>query len=517
MSSPAERLALARNQACRRALWLGLRGGVRLVRRSLRRRLADHRRAQAALRRRLRIERATPIRRWGPEVEAGVEAWAATQADVRFAFTSGSTARPKRIPFTPARLNQIKRGSWEGALQVFHAEGIDRGALFVLAALKRDDSLSTLLLDDGRRTPFTQGLLVPSKLLWEEELAVLLDRFGPTACRLWLMVLSDPGMLYATNPSTLAVFLERLEARWEESSALTRAFLRAPGSLPSPPVAHLLPGLRSYACWDGGYVTPFLERIRRFLPPERFHHAPMYSMSTETVETLLYTEAGRPHFLPLAPGVLYEFLPEGAGDDPLALLPPSALEPGRTYSMVVSDVYGLRRYQTDDLFGVVERVRGLPDLRFLRRQGLAYSFTGEKLTGEQVTAAFAALRAERPALRRAGVQLTLIPSTAGAPHYNLTLAWPGRIDPEVAPEQVAASFEAHLSAQNAEFVTKRESGRLGPTRGVSLAYDALAAALQGGTASPGQRGWETQFKLLPLTRRTWEEVGLDAAPEALPA
>ncbi|MGE0707480.1 MAG: GH3 auxin-responsive promoter family protein [Planctomycetota bacterium] len=540
----ADRLAVARNQACRRALLLGLGAAVRLVRRALRRRLADHRRAQAALRARLRIRANTPVRTWGPEVEAQVAAWAQGRRGVRFALTSGSTARPKRIPFTPARLRRIKRGSWEGALQVFHAEGIDRASLFVLAALKRDESLSTLLLDDGGRTPFAEGLLMPSKLLWEEELAQLLDRFGPTACRLWLCVLADPGMLYATNPSTLAVFLERLECAWEESSALVRAALRAPASLPplarevlrrvaapgweersarvaeaeaAPPIEHFLPGLRSYACWDGGYVTPFLQRIARFLPAPRFHHAPMYSMSTETVETLLYTEGGRSHFLPMAPGVLYEFLPEEASDADLdALLPAWALEPGRAYTMVVSDVYGLVRYQTEDLFAVRERVRGLPDLRFVRRRGLAYSFTGEKLTGEQVTAAMDALRDEVPTLRAAGVQLTLVPSTDDVPHYRLVLAWPGRIHEDVSPNAAAAAFERHLMRQNEEFVTKRESLRLGPTRGASLAYDDLAAALQADPAAPGMRGWETQFKLLPLTRRTWEEVGLSATAEALP-
>ena len=73
----------------------------------------------------------------------------------------------------------------------------------------------------------------------------------------------------------------------------------------------------------------------------------MYSMSTETLQTQTYVKGGRIHFLPYAPGVLYEFLPDGAPDDPSLLLGANALAVGETYCMVVSDAYGLRRYQTE--------------------------------------------------------------------------------------------------------------------------------------------------------------------------
>lgn len=562
--SAADDLAAARNDAVRAALLLGLRAAAPVVRRSLLGRIGSYANDQARLRARLGVRPDTPIRPWGPEVEAAVEAWARRRTSrgvgIRWAETSGSTARPKRVPFDRPRLDVIRRASWEAAVQAGAAHGVTTPTLFVLAGLAQDASLSSLLLEDRRAREGTsvpgeaegwwqrevssrarglasaaslalspslvRGLVMPSRWLWTPDAAPLLDAFGATAARVFLLAASDPGFLYATNPSTLAVFLDRLEAGWDDAARLCRAFvagdappaarlllrrtaaagwagrLRAVAAArAAPPLEAWLPRLRCWVSWDGGYVAPFLERVRRALPAPRFAHVPMYSMSTETLETTTVWLDGEPRFLPLAPGVLHELLPEGAPDDPRLLLPATAAEPGRTYALVVSDLHGLVRYQTADLFRCEARVRGLPDLRFLRRRGLAYSFTGEKLTGEQVVAAFDLLRAREPALAARGVQLALLPSTTGLPHYRLALAWPGPPDPAHDADGAARALDELLGAQNAEYAAKRRSARLGPVVAEPVAYDRLAAALQ-------HDAWETQFKLLPLVSRPWEALGL---------
>ena len=132
-------------------------------------------------------------------------------------------------------------------------------------------------------------------------------------------------------------------------------------------------------------------------------------MSTETIETVPDYRERETAFLPAAPGVLYEFLAVGSET---ALLGARELQPGGTYEMVVSHGYGLRRYATGDLFRVERVVAGLPDLRFLGRRGLGWSFTGEKLTAEQIGVAFEALHAEYPGLRD-GFWLALFPEDPG--------------------------------------------------------------------------------------------------------
>ena len=112
----------------------------------------------------------------------------------------------------------------------------------------------------------------------------------------------------------------------------------------------------------------------------------------------------------------------------------------------------------------------MPDLVFVRRRGLSYSFTGEKLTGEQCSLAFERLRDAHPALRAAGIQMTAtasLPAGGTAPRYRLVLAWPGEGTPDAAgldADAVARAFDRILGEINGELAAKQRSGRLGPTQ-----------------------------------------------------
>jgi hypothetical protein len=92
-------------------------------------------------------------------------------------------------------------------------------------------------------------------------------------------------------------------------------------------ISEMFPALGAFACWDGAYVCPFIEQIRRYLPESRYRHLPMYSMS-ETIETIAVTGRGKPMFMPLAPGVLYEFIEEGESDHPANILMSHQLRQG---------------------------------------------------------------------------------------------------------------------------------------------------------------------------------------------
>ena len=246
-------------------------------------------------------------------------------------------------------------------------------------------------------------------------------------------------------------------------------------------------------------MQPFLERIEAHLPPERYRLIPMYSMSTETVETISHFERGTIAFLPLAPRVLYEFVEEGFADPQRNLRTPDQLKAMQSYSMVVSDAFGLRRYQTEDVFLCNGSVRGLPDLRFLRRRNLEYSFTGEKVSSEQINLVLQKLREEDETIGLHGF-LTCIPSHPGGepfPHYKLVLVG-GTVHGGLADR-----CDVLLQQVNAEYKNKREDGRLGAMRFVSLSFaDFIRVAPEG------------QFKFLPLYRRTWEEM-MGTEPHAL--
>src|SRR6185503_9610953 len=163
----------------------------------------------------------------------------------------------------------------------------------------------------------------------------LAAEYGATAVRLWLLTIANPGVLYATNPSTISTFFDELTKHWQESSSLIRNWSKHPkrfnagvrkiarrldstgshqrlqriATSDKPlPLGAWAPAVAAYICWTGGYVKPFLDRLQTYLPAPCYRLIPMYSMSTETIETTTHFANNDVFFLPLAAGVLFEFI-----------------------------------------------------------------------------------------------------------------------------------------------------------------------------------------------------------------
>lgn len=552
------------NDAVLRALAALMPLGAVVEERRMLRRIRERADSQRALRDALGITPTTPISAYDDATRARVEHLVAQTPGARGATTSGTTGAPKVLAYTRERLKLYQRDSVSFGIRTFARLHLERPRLFILASLKVDDSFASLVLHErATHTPWLAGLIEPSRLLAEPRLQELVREHGANAVRLWLLLVTDPGILYATNPSTLATFFTDVTERWSAASALVRRhaagdlagdpalarvvrragsadakerLARAARTEAAPPIHELLPGLRAFVTWDGGSTTAFLAELRRHLPAARFTHVPLYSMSTEAIETVpVFVDDPRTRpeqalaFLPLGARVLVELLPFADGDtalseraphelpdDPTALIRPAQAVPGARYTLIVSDPWGLVRYQTEDVFLCARLVHGLPDLRFLFRRGLAWSFTGEKLTGEQLAAAFSTLRARFPVLSE-GVELTVVPAGPGerAPHesvpgYVLVLA-PTRPSAAAAVqalphEPIADALDAALRAHNHEFENKRASGRLGGFTVAHVPYEALAQALDRrseGAHDEALRPWESQFKLNPLVKVRW--------------
>ena len=466
---------------------------------------------QKRLKRKYGIHSTTPLLTYGPQVEASIRSAAQNEGpNARFATTSGSTGKPKEILYTRRRLLALKLTFSDMFARACYIFRIARTSLYVFSSFDTDTSLTSLLLDEHQtRLPnYVITLQAPYRVQQHPAIRALVSTYGATAVRLWLLTISNPGVLYSTNPSTISTFLDELALDWPHNSKLIRDWCRDPSSFNSfvhkifgrlqsrgcserlkqialsdgPMPLHLCaPAVTAYICWTGGYVQPFLDRLAAHLPAPGYTLIPMYSMSTETIETLPYFHGNKLAFLPIAPGVVYEFL-----DDAGNVRDAGQLQPGQLYEMVISDAYGLMRYQTGDLFRCERKLHNLPDLSFVRRRTLEYSFTGEKLTGDQLTLVFEQLRAQYPA-HLAGRFLTCVPSQP--PHYKLLLI--GDSPNENFHSVLATSCDALLSEINCEYRTKRASGRLGPIEVASVTLKDFVAL---------NHTWETQFKFLPLLR-----------------
>jgi hypothetical protein len=518
-------LAALRNALVRWVLFTAMRPVGHMLRWAVRRSLPGQADRQAALRGRYQIDRDTPIEGYTEALRERVRG-----SGHRIVTTSGSTAQPKELAYPRARTRMVRLLFARITLRCAAARQVKRPLIFTLSSLSEDGSLTAVMT--GGTPSLVDCLMTPNRVLHHPAFEPIIARYGLMAVRVWAMVMSSPGWLYSTNPSTQAVFFHKLGQDWDGARAMLRDWLADPGQFSvdvqrqtrrmvapgwrsraeaamaaeaAAPVRQWLPALAVFSSWDGGNTRPFLTQVQRALPAAEF--IPMFSMSTETIETVTVFRGRQAHFLPIAPGVLYEFLPAAEDDDPAQLRSADALEVGEEYALVVSDAWGLRRYQTEDIFACVGTLDGLPDLQFCRRRGLTWSFTGEKLTSQHLEHAYRDLVRDFPMLD--GVQLTTAPSHPEGdrlPGYHLVLAVPGGVL-DVDRQTLAERFDQHLRTINEEYESKRASDRLKPPRASVIDYDTLAAAIRGG-ADVQARGWDSQFKLLPLLRTRWETLGL---------
>jgi hypothetical protein len=404
---------------------------------------------------------------------------------------------------------------------------IRRTSLYVFSSFEPDDSLTSMLLDEVDLPNYFATLQAPYRVQRHPAMRALAAEYGATAVRLWIMTIANPGVLYSTNPSTISTFFDDLSRNWRNSSDLIKKWCKDPQRFNADvrKIARRLvsagsnqrlqaiatsdtplaidvwaPAVEAYVCWTGGYVKPFLDQLQKYLPSPRYRLIPMYSMSTETIETLSHFEHNDVYFIPLAPGVVYEFLEHTRLEhtDREHFLNPTELQPGKLYEMIVSDVYGLRRYHTGDLFLCRRKIEELPDLVFERRRGLQYSFTGEKLTAEQVSMVFEQLRQYYPHVC-ADRYLTCLPSVETIPHYNVLLIG-DRENVATDLHDVAARCDQLLGEINCEYRSKRASGRLGAVTLVQTGTREFAERFA------AQDAWESQFKFLPLCPYlTWKK------------
>ena len=484
---------------------------------------------QRQLKRKYRLHDDTPVLSYGPRVIESIR-HAADRAgrNAKFALTSGSTGEPKKILYTNRRLQTLKFTFTDMFARAARAHGLKRTTLYVFSSFSKDASLTSMLLDESKLPFYFSTLQAPYRIQNHCGIRALVAHYGASAVRLWLITITNPGVLYATNPSTISTFLDELQTNWLKCSRLAADWhndpnkfdptlrrlvrrvtargstkrLRMIATSPTPiALEHYAPAVRDYICWTGGYVKPFLDRLAKHLPQQRYRLIPMYSMSTETIETeTVFPKNGDVQFLPLTRGVVYEFIPANANDYAQNLLAPAQLTPGQTYAMVVSDSYGLRRYQTGDLFTCRRMTNGLPDLAFLRRRALEYSFIGEKVTAEQLNIVFDRLRTEHPATL-ADAFLTCIPSLPHneKPHYKFVLIRDS--DTRLNTDILATHCDQLLGQLNCEYNNKRLIGSLAPARFIQAKTSAFAERFAD--------TWETQFKFLPLYQRTWESERLE--------
>jgi hypothetical protein len=215
--------------------------------------------------------------------------------------------------------------------------------------------------------------------------------------------------------------------------------------------------------WTGGSMGPYLRQLPRYYgePPLR----DLGLLASEGRMTIPL-EAGTPS------GVLdiwshyFEFIPEGEVDSTKpTVLGAHELAEGKSYYIIPTTSYGLYRYHISDLVRVTGFYGKTPLIEFLGKGHRFANLTGEKLSEYQVTRAFDAVAA-RHQLTVAAYSVAPVWDEA-QPYYALFLEEPDAAD-EAGLRRFIAEFDRQLGAENVEYASKRESGRLGPIRALII-------------------------------------------------
>ncbi len=455
------------------------------------------------------------------------------QGEKYFALTSGTTNKPKKIFYSQKRL-AMNKWCYSSSMITMLGFKFYLKTFFIFSSLKKDSSLTSLLTKEKNQLNHFEYLQAPYRILDSPLFQSLSQKYGYTSIRLWLIALSNPRAFYATNPSSLVHFLEEIKNNWNTVKLFTVDFLQKNlndieelsllankvkdyGSTqrlesiknsPSPIELSIInPALKSIICWDGGYVGVFLDKLKKLISPN-INFYPMFSMSTEVIETLPFKRNNHLYLLPIAPGVLYEFIERNKDISQANILNAWELVQGKEYIMIVSDSYGLKRYNTQDLFLCQDTYLGLPHLLFRKRINLSFSFTGEKITGEQITLLFNRVREiffpknQKKLFTMPFMTTIPVKPLEGKPYYKILIV--SELE-DFKNKEFLAKVQNFINKEffkiNFEYAEKVSSKRLGPFKVANIKKQVFLKRMLDERVD----SWESQFKFLPLYKKIWEE------------
>ncbi|WP_019505914.1 GH3 auxin-responsive promoter family protein [Pleurocapsa sp. PCC 7319] len=302
------------------------------------------------------------------------------------------------------------------------------------------------------------------------------EKFKEVAKQKYLLNLSDSDVkiIVSVNPSRLTALAEVLadNTEWIISKLYERPSTRSKAKLLNNIVQstqhplrpnNLWPNLSLISCWNSASARFYQPWLQELYPEVNL--IPFSTTSTEGIVTIpvdYHSSAG-----PLAVNQgIHEFIEVKDMSDSSAVCPSSEtllykeLEMGKTYRLVMSQANGLCRLDMADAYKVIGWVGKSPRLEFVGRVGFHSSFTGEKLSEDNiysaVTTAFQrTLNTETIILP----MFTCVPVWDRPPGYTLAVEWSDSYK-DYSIEKFSFLVEKAMQEINCEYAHKRHTCRL---------------------------------------------------------
>lgn len=435
-------------------------------------------------------------------------------APLFYAQTSGTTGTPKYLPITPTvlavnraeqrifsflqhracptaftgRMFGIMGAAVEGRLESGHVVGSVSGHLYQslprlmqarfavppeVSAVADYEQKYLLMLRLALEAPDItyMGSPNPSSFL---RLGVLMERHREMLTR--SLASGAFEGLDALDPRVRVALRGRITAQPARAAALER--------LPALTFSSVWPRLALVTTWTGGSCGIALDALRPMLPV----HTRVMELGYQSTEFrgTMALDAGTPAGLPPLTHTFFEFVEEDrwvdASPECLTL---DRLREGPRYQVVVTTGGGLYRYFMNDLVEVAGAYRGTPLLKFVQKGRGVTSLTGEKLYEAQV------IDAVQQVTRAHGVMASFYLMAADEAAHGYMLFIEASAEGVKCGDRCGPALDAALGERNLEFKSKRDSGRLAPTRIVWLRVGA-AEAYKAACVAAGQR--EGQYK-----------------------
>lgn len=454
-------------------------------------------RTVADLRRAVPLQTYEDCRPWIDRVWSGdVRALFAENVGIRmFATSSGTTARQKFIPVTDAFITDYRRGWNTFGLKMYrdHIDAFLRGIL--QSTGRHDEAYSPGGIPCGAITgllAMTQKGIVKRFYVGGIDVAQLPSANARYYTLMRLGVVRDVAYAITANPATL---IQMARVADEQSEELIRDIRDGTLSTkvvgdhavspqlqarltPNPERAVALEALLQrhgvlrprdlwrlsfVACWTGGSMGHYLPRVRELWGAIPIRDIGL--LASEGRVSIPLDDDSPIGVLDLSAGV-FEFIPVEEFDS----ASPSTywadeLEAGRDYVVVMTNTAGLIRYRLDDVVRVHGYLNRSPLIEFLYRGGRVSSLAGEKLTENQVVAAF---REARERINVPDCDFLVGPVWDEPPYYRMTCS----IDPG---ERFMSEMDQALCRQNDEYASRRKSFRLGMLRCIAAPHSSFVA------------------------------------------
>lgn len=404
---------------------------------------------------------------------------------LRWLKTSGTSSKPKKIPYTSQWIFQYRvpalYAQWATYIRYCPSMLAHRFATLDLTVSREHpkEFLSNIPFQSITNRPHPLGSddWCPP---WHDE-----PWFSPdishdygvrTYHRLRYFLASDLRAIVAINPSNLIALKNYLvDHLGELCSDIERGTLEGREVMgPDPGTAERLlgicsdpdfnfrdiwPNLELIVCWTNSTARLYVHQLEKLFPGVTI--LPFMAVGTEGVVTIPVDDSIDAQPLAINQG-FYEFVDAdtdlgGVVGQPLTdTLSFRELELGKSYYLIMSQVNGMVRYLSSDVYQVAGYLGQVPLLRFSGRKGIYNSFTGEKLTEEQIIDAMAQTLSN---LKMKDSLFYCCPVWSSVPYYRF-LVESGDPDNGDLATLLSRSIDSTLGTRNHEYRDKRASGRL---------------------------------------------------------